>query len=89
MKRVLVLITGLVWFASTGCVVAQSFPTRPVHFIVPYSVGGGTDIVARVIGQKLSDLWGEGVVVANRPVTGSTLGTNIAAKRPPDDYGSC
>lgn len=85
-RRFLALLAGLAWLASAACAVAQSFPARPVHLVVPYPPGGGTDTVARVLGQKLSSLWGQGVVIDNRPGAGSTVGTNVAAKAPPDGY---
>ena len=66
--------------------IAQGYPARPVRFIVPFAPGGGTDIVARIIGQKLNDAWGQAVVIDNRPGAGSTVGTALAAKSPADGY---
>ena len=71
-------------FASGGA--AQRYPGKPVRFIVPYAPGGGTDIIARIIGQKLSDAWGLPVVIDNRPGAGSTVGTALAARAPADGY---
>ncbi len=65
---------------------AQSWPARPVRLIIPYPPGSGTDIVGRVLGQKLQGAWGQPVVVENRPGAGGTLGTDAAAKSPPDGY---
>lgn len=65
---------------------AQSYPSRPVRLIVPYSTGGGTDTVARVVGQKLTELWGRAVVVDNRPGAGDTVGTAVAVQAPADGY---
>ncbi len=65
---------------------AQPYPTKPVRFVVPFAPGGGTDIVARVIGQKLTEGWGQAVVIDNRPGAGSTVGTALAAKSPADGY---
>lgn len=62
------------------------YPGHPVRLIVPYSTGGGTDTVARVIGQKLAEFWGQAVVVENRPGAGDTVGTAVAAQAPPDGY---
>jgi tripartite-type tricarboxylate transporter receptor subunit TctC len=62
------------------------YPKRPVRMIVPLAPGGGSDIVGRIVAQALTGLWGETVVVDNRPGAGSTVGTAIAAKSPPDGY---
>ena len=65
---------------------AESFPTRPIRLIVPYPAGGGTDIVGRVLGQKLHESLGQPVVIDNRGGAGGTLGTAAAAKSAPDGY---
>src|SRR5919201_1949702 len=65
---------------------AESFPTRPIRLIVPYPAGGGTDIVGRVLGQKLHGSLGQPVVIDNRGGAGGTLGTAAAAKSAPDGY---
>ena len=65
------------------------YPARPVRVILPFAPGGGTDIVGRLIGQKLGELWHVPVVLDNRPGAGSTVGTAIAAKAPPDGYTLC
>ena len=73
--------------AATGTVSwAQDYPNRPVKLIVPFPPGGGTDILARPIAQKLSELWGQPVVVDNRGGAGGNLGTKLAAEAPPDGY---
>ncbi|HYC44950.1 MAG TPA: tripartite tricarboxylate transporter substrate binding protein [Burkholderiales bacterium] len=64
----------------------QSYPIKPVRFIVPFAPGGGTDILGRLIAQKLSETWNVPVVVDNRPGAGSTVGTDITAKAAPDGY---
>ena len=65
---------------------AETWPVRPVRIIVGFPPGGAADIVARIIGNKLVDIWGQNVVVDNRPGAGSTLGADIAAKAVPDGY---
>ena len=65
---------------------AQQYPTKPVRIIVPAAPSGGLDIMARVIGQPLSSMWGEAVVVDNRPGAGVMLGTEMASKAVPDGY---
>jgi len=65
---------------------AQVYPTRPIRVIVPQSAGGSTDLVARAVGQRISDALGQPVVVDNRPGAGSINGTDLAAKATPDGY---
>jgi tripartite-type tricarboxylate transporter receptor subunit TctC len=65
---------------------AQTYPTRTIRVIVPFSPGGASDTAGRIIGQKLSERWGQQVVVDNRPGAGGTIGTALAAKAPPDGY---
>jgi len=77
----LVLACGLAPMA-----VAQSYPARPIRFVVPFPPGGGVDIVARSIGEKLSQRLGQPVVIDNKPGAGTTIGTDAAAKSAPDGY---
>src|SRR5689334_2187682 len=65
---------------------AETWPVRPVRIIVGFPPGGAAEIVARIIGNKLMDIWGQNIVVDNRPGAGSTLGADIAAKAVPDGY---
>jgi tripartite-type tricarboxylate transporter receptor subunit TctC len=65
---------------------AQAYPTKPVRLVIPFAPGGGTDIVGRLIGQKLGDMWNVPIVFDNRPGAGSTVGTAMTAKAPPDGY---
>jgi tripartite-type tricarboxylate transporter receptor subunit TctC len=65
---------------------AQGFPSKPVRFIVPFPPGGATDISARIVGQKLSEMWGQTVVIENRGGAGGNVGAAEAAKATPDGY---
>jgi len=62
------------------------YPDRPIRLIVPIAPGGGTDILSRIVGQKLSQSVGQQIVIDNRPGAGSIIGTDIVAKSPPDGY---
>jgi tripartite-type tricarboxylate transporter receptor subunit TctC len=65
---------------------AADFPERPVQIVTPYAAGGGLDTITRTLAQRLSALWGQQVIVDNRPGAGSTIGTAFAAKARPDGY---
>ena len=65
---------------------AQNFPVKPVRIVVPFAPGGPNDILARVIGQKLTESWGQQVLVENRAGGGTVIGTEMVAKSPPDGY---
>ena len=64
----------------------QAFPSKPVKIVVPFTAGSATDILARTFGQKLSELWGQPVIVENRPGAGGTIGAALVAKSPADGY---
>jgi tripartite-type tricarboxylate transporter receptor subunit TctC len=89
MQRLLPRLIGL---AIASLVLAaypafgQNYPSRPVRIVVPYSPGGGTDILARTLAQKLTDLLGQPVVVDNRAGANGIIGTDQAAKSKPDGY---
>ncbi len=77
------LAAPLARFANAA---AEDFPTRPVQLIVPYAPGGSGDLIARLLGEKLAALWGQQVVVENKPGAGAMLGTEAAAHASPDGY---
>ena len=65
---------------------AQTWPARPVKFIVPFTAGSATDILARTFAQKLQDVWGQPVIVENHPGAGGTIGAGLVARAAPDGY---
>ena len=65
---------------------AQGYPTKPIRFVVPYAPGGNTDILSRLIGQKLSEAWGQQVIIDNRPGAAGTVGAELVARAPADGY---
>jgi len=73
--------------ALAGPALAQdAWPTKPVRMIVPFAPGGSTDVVARMVGQRLSALWGQPVVIENRAGAGGNVGADVVAKAPGDGY---
>lgn len=87
------LFTGcaIAAFAFSHIAVAQDkaaadYPNKPIRMIVPFAAGGGLDITARLIGQKLTEKWGQNVVIDTRPGAATIIGTEIAAKSVPDGY---
>src|SRR5215470_10848828 len=84
------LATAVALLLAAGEVAAQSvadkYPDKPIKIIVPFAPGGSTDIIARVIGQKMTENWGQTVVVETRPGASSMIGTQAAAKADPDGY---
>src|SRR5690242_7581919 len=65
---------------------AQGYPERPLHFVVPFTAGSGTDIVARTLGEALSKSLGQPILVENRPGAGGTVGAGQVARAPGDGY---
>jgi tripartite-type tricarboxylate transporter receptor subunit TctC len=67
-------------------VFAQAWPTRPAYVVVPYAPGGSTDVVARVTAERLSRIWGQQVIIENKPGAGTNFGAEVVAKSDPDGY---
>ena len=86
-RCVLRLLTTL-WVASSAFAQSASavFPSKPVRIVVPQTPGGASDALARIVGQKLSEKWGQAVVVENRPGAGGNIGMDAVAKAPGDGY---
>src|SRR5262245_30145806 len=73
-------------FAGSPGFAQDAFPDKPIRFVVPFPPGGGTDAFARVVGAKLTEIWGQQVVVDNRAGAQGNIGTALGAKAPPDGY---
>jgi tripartite-type tricarboxylate transporter receptor subunit TctC len=80
------LLVGAAALLSASGVLAQSYPSKPIRFIVPYPPGGGTDIVARLLAAKMTTSMGQPVIVDNKPGASTIIGTEMLAKAPPDGY---
>src|SRR3970040_1532459 len=65
---------------------AANYPSRPIRFIVPFVPGGPSDVLSRLLGQKLTESWGQTVVIDNRGSAGGIVGFELGAKAPPDGY---
>ena len=83
---VFAIFMGVVCAPAHALESAAAYPNKPVRLIVTFPPGGGTDTVARAVGQKLTELWGQQIVVDNRGGAGGIIGTEIAARSAPDGY---
>src|SRR3981189_1749776 len=77
---------GISAIASIGSASAADYPTRPVRWVVGYPPGGATDIIARLIGQRLSEKLGQQFVIENKPGAGNNIGTEAVVNAEPDGY---
>ncbi len=84
LNRKLLIVAGLLYAASV--VGAEIYPTKPVRIVVPFAAGGATDIVTRLVGQRLYEIWGQTAVVDIRGGAGGNIGADIVAKATPDGY---
>jgi tripartite-type tricarboxylate transporter receptor subunit TctC len=82
MKRFLIV---LLWMFSSA-VWGQGYPSKPIKIIVPFTPGSATDVMARIVGERLNNAWGQPVVVDNRPGAGGTIGIRETARAEPDGY---
>ena len=85
-KLAVIGIAACIVPSIAGDAMAQNYPTKPIRIIAQFTPGTSTDILARVIGQKLSEAWGQQVVIDNRPGAGGIVGTELGAKALPDGY---
>jgi tripartite-type tricarboxylate transporter receptor subunit TctC len=86
MRRAMLAALATAAAAATLPASAQNWPSRPVRVLVPYPPGSGTDIIGRVLAEKLQAAWGQPVVVENRPGGGGTIGTEAGARAAPDGH---
>jgi tripartite-type tricarboxylate transporter receptor subunit TctC len=89
MKIITRLVLSAVVCAGIVCAHAQTYPSKPVRFIVPFPPGGPTDIMGRMAAQRLTEAWGVQVVADNRGGAGGNIGSELCAKSPPDGYTIC
>jgi len=80
------ILAACVSLAATATATAADFPAKPIRIIVAYTPAGTTDILARAIGHKMTERWGQPVIVENRPGANGNIGTEIAARATPDGY---
>jgi tripartite-type tricarboxylate transporter receptor subunit TctC len=85
-RRKVALAAALLLFAGACCAQPESFPQKPVHFVVGFTPGGPSDILARALGQKLAEAWSQQVLIENRPGAGGNVAAEAVAKSAPDGY---
>ena len=86
LRRCLRLIAVILVAGVCGAAFAQAYPAKPIRFVVPWAPGGSTDVLARIIAQKLHESWGLPVLVENRPGASGNVGSDLVAKAAPDGY---
>jgi tripartite-type tricarboxylate transporter receptor subunit TctC len=84
--RPLVFVFGLIAVLPSSAVLAETYPSKPVRLIVTYPPAGSSDLMGRILGQKLAELWGQPVIVENKPGAAGSIGMDYAAHQPPDGY---
>src|SRR5437762_6580543 len=82
--RALFMMLAAALFAGTTF--AQSYPSKPVKLVVTYPPAGSSDLMARIVAQKLSELWGQSVIVENKPGAAGSIGMEYAARQTPERY---
>ena len=85
-RRVFLVLAACCTMLGARSALAEVWPTKPVKIVVGFAPGGGTDVVARVLGQRLTEMWGQQVIVENRPGATGVIGADSVAKAAPDGY---
>ena len=85
-RRMALATLSLALLGAAGAQAQTAYPSQPIKFIVPYPAGGATDVLARMVAQKMQESWQQTVVVENKPGAGGTIGNNLVAKAPADGY---
>ena len=86
LRTLVALLLAAAALAAAAVAGAQAYPSRPVKLVVPFPPGGSLDITGRLIAQRLTDMWGQAVVVENKPGAGGNIGADFVAKAAPDGY---
>ena len=86
MKKIIAALIGSAAFAFPALAQAQAYPSKGIKIVVPFAVGGIADTFGRVVAQKLSESWGQTVIVENKTGAGGNIGAELVAKSPPDGY---
>ena len=85
-RMALATMSSLALLGAGSALAQTAYPSQPIKFIVPYPAGGATDVLARMVAQKMQESWQQTVVVENKPGAGGTIGNNLVAKAPADGY---
>jgi len=86
MRSVVASVLGCTFMILSGATPAQNYPSKPIRLVVHFPPGGPTDLVARMVGQKLTEAWGQQIVVENRPGAGGVIGVETVVRAAPDGY---
>jgi tripartite-type tricarboxylate transporter receptor subunit TctC len=84
LRRTTLLCAAAITACAALPALAQSFPSKPINFVVPYAPGGTTDLVARLVGEHMAKTLGQPVVIENKPGAGGNIGMDVVAKAKPD-----
>ena len=86
MHRLPMLLMLMVCAAGTADIAAETYPTKPIRMVVPFPPGAASDFLARTLGQKLNEQYGQQIVIDNRPGAGGVVGSTLVAKSAADGY---